>query len=290
MTTQYARTMWAVALVCAAEVVARAQAPDALRFEVASVKPASRELLKQRGLACGLAPGGKFMAFGTAEWLIACAYKIPPARKEQEIVGGPSWLDVDLFEVRANTPLETIPHSQSEGLAMLKSLLADRFRLSTHRETKQTPIYELVLARRDGKLGPGLRHASETCASWIASGGRGAPPPSPSDQPPCFRQSVAPSLIRWTAMSLSHLADMLSPRLQRPVQDRTGLSGYFDLELQWQPEPAAADQTGGALPDLAGFPTTISTALQEQLGLKLQPGKAPLDVLVIDRIERPSEN
>jgi uncharacterized protein (TIGR03435 family) len=94
--------------------------------------------------------------------------------------------------------------------------------------------------------------------------------------------------IRVNAMPLSRLADMLSPRVERPVQDRTGLAGNFDLDLQWRPEPDKEEPLDASLPD--SLPTSIFTALQEQLGLKLESTKGPVDALVIDHVEHPTEN
>src|SRR5437867_6279592 len=115
--------------------VVAAQTAAAPAFEVASVKPASRDLLLQRGLLCGFGAGGRFMAFGTLQWLIACAYGIPAARAGQEIAGGPKWLDEDLFVISATSAPDRVPASQSERLVMLRTLLADRFKLVVHRET-----------------------------------------------------------------------------------------------------------------------------------------------------------
>jgi uncharacterized protein (TIGR03435 family) len=267
--------------------------PKLPAFEVASVKPANRELLLQRGLGCGFL-GERFRAFGPITWLITCAYGIPAARAQQQIVGGPEWLGADLFEINANSAPENVPRSQSEGLVMLRTLLADRFKLAVHRETKEVPMYALVIARRDGRLGPKLRPTAGDCAAWIAGGRRGAPPafrsgpPSAAGDLPCGRQMVNGFAIRVGAMPLSRLADMLSPRVERPVQDRTGLAGNFDLDLQWMPELGKEGPLDASLPD--SLPTSIFTALQEQLGLKVESTKGAVDVLVIDHVEHPTED
>jgi uncharacterized protein (TIGR03435 family) len=283
--------------------VLRAQAPAAATkpptFEVASVKPVNnRDVLLQRGLACGF-PNGRFIGFGPLRWMIACAYSIPAARDHLEIVGGPNWLDIDLFDIAANLAPDDVPRVGSlnqqqindylrRGRLMLQTLLADRFKLAVHGETKEVPMYTLVIARRDGRLGPQLHPpAVGDCAAWIAGGRRGAPPPVPGDLP-CNRQMVNGSAIRSHAMTLSQLANLLSPRVERPVQDRTGLAGNFDLDLQWRSEPGKETTLDAGLPD--SLPTSIFTALQEQLGLKLESTKGPVDVLVIDHVEQPSPN
>jgi len=274
-------------------------------FEVASVKPVTnREVLLQRGLACGFTNGG-FIGFGPLRWLIACAYGIPAARDHQDIVGGPNWLDNDLFDIAANLATDDVPRVGSlnqqqideyrrRRLLMLQTLLADRFKLAVHRETKEAPMYALVIARRDGRLGPKLHPTAGDCAAWIADGRSGAPPgfrpgpPPAAGDPPCGRQMVNGFAIRASAMPLSRLADMLSARVERPVQDWTGLAGDFDLDLQWRPEPGKEGPLDAGLSD--SLPTSIFTALQEQLGLRLESTKGSADVLVIDHVEQPTPN
>ncbi len=145
-------------------------------------------------------------------------------------------------------------------------------------------MYALVMPRRDSRLGPQLRATTGDCAAWIAGGRRGAPPPVPGDLP-CGRQVVSAFAFRSTAMTLSQLANLLSPRVERPVQDQTGLKGTFALDLQWRSEQSPPN---AGLPD--SLPTSIFTALQEQLGLKLESTKGTVDVLVIDHVEHPTEN
>jgi uncharacterized protein (TIGR03435 family) len=262
-------------------------------FEVASVKPVKPEVLLQRGFYCGFL-GGRFRALNTLEGLIACAYGIRQARSHLEILGGPKWLDLDPFEIIANSPLDNVPRS-FEGLVMLRTLLAERFRLAVHHETREVPMYALVIARRGLRLGPKLRPTAQDCAAWIAGGRRGAPPGLRSGSPPaaagdlpCGAQMVNGTAIRFSAMTLSRLADLLSPRVGRPVQDQTGLAGNFDFDLQWSPEPGKEGPLNAGLPE--SLPTSIFTALHEQLGLKLESTKGPADVLVIDHVEQPTPN
>jgi uncharacterized protein (TIGR03435 family) len=170
---------------------------------------------------------------------------------------------------------------------MFRALLADRFKLVVHRETKDVPMWALVIARRDRKLGPQLHPTAGACATWIAGGRRGAPPPDTTDLP-CGRGMVNASAIRNSAMTLSQFANLLSPRVERPVQDRTGLEGNFYVDLQWRQEPASVGSPDAGLPDR--LPTSIFTALLEQLGLKLESIKGSLEILVIDRAERPAVN
>jgi uncharacterized protein (TIGR03435 family) len=249
-------------------------------FEVATVKPAQPELPLRTPMACGFS-GDRFRGFGHARWLIACAYQIPAALAGQEISGGPKWLDEDLFEIQATMPPESARRPPAERLAMLKTFLADRFKLAIHRETKEVPQFRLVIAGADRRLGPRLRPTADECAAWIAGGRRGAPPPTSSDLP-CGRDGISAFAYRTAAMTMARLATLLSPRVERPVQDQTGLTGYYAIDLQWKPEQAPAADLSDSLP------TSIFTALQEQLGLKLESMKANLDLLVIDHIERPA--
>jgi uncharacterized protein (TIGR03435 family) len=285
-----ARGFWAIGVVVVvggAASTPAAQAPTDPAFEVVSVKPASRELLRQRGLLCGFAPGGRFAAFGTLQWLIACAYGIPGARAGQEISGGPAWINDDLFVIAATSPAEHLPRSQAERLTMLRTLLADRFKLAVHRETKEVPMWALVIAKQNRRLGPQLHPTDGDCATWITGGRRGAPPLD-STEVPCGRGMVTATAIRNSAITLSRFADLLSPRVERPVQDRTGLAGNYYLSLEWRPEAGPPGSPDAGVSD--GLPTSIFTALQEQLGLKLESIKGSEDIIVIDHAERPTPN
>jgi uncharacterized protein (TIGR03435 family) len=257
-------------------------APDAVSaaFEVASIKPIKELTPQSPGFGCGF-QGGRFKAFGTASWLITCAYGIPAARAQQQIVGAPEWFVMDLFEIIANSAPDNVPRSQSEGLVMLRTLLADRFKLAVHRETKEVPTYALVMARSDGTRGPQLRSTPQDCAAWIAAGGRPGPKPSTPGYRPCGFGRLNRSTITNTALPLSRFADFLSPRVGRVVQDRTGLTGYFDLDLQYTPEPVALGSPVERGPSLFA-------ALQDQLGLKLESSKDSVDFLVIDHVEHPT--
>jgi uncharacterized protein (TIGR03435 family) len=259
-----------------------AQAPTTPTFDVASVKPVKPEIRIQKPLSCAFGANGRFMGYGWLRYLIACAYGVRSADPRRQILGGPSWLDVDIFELIANAPTENISPSQDESLAMLRTLLAERFHLVVHRETRDVPMYSLVISRRDGRPGPQLRPAAEGCAAWLAGGRKGKRPSVPGDLA-CGRQVIGPFAFRSAAMPLSQLANLLSARVERPVQDHTGLKGTFALDVQWRPEQGAPNT--GPPEDL---PTSIFTALQEQLGLKLESTRGPADLLIIDHVEHPT--
>jgi uncharacterized protein (TIGR03435 family) len=249
-------------------------------FEVASIKAVKEWPPQGPGFICGFGRGRTFKGFGPAQWLVSCAYGIPAARAQEQLVGAPEWLNVDLFEIDATSPPDNILHSASEGLVMLRTLLADRFKLAVHRETKDRPTYALVNARHDGSLGPQLRPTPHNCAAWIAAGDRTGPKPSTPGYRPCGFGRVDQSTITNTVMTMPQLANLLSPRIGQIVRDTTGLLGYFDLDLHYSPQPIAPGspvERGDAL----------MTALLDQLGLKLEPRTDAVDLLVIDHIERP---
>ena len=255
------------------------------QFEVTSVKRVKREVPLQTPLACAFPARGRFSGFGDLRWLIACAYRIPPARARLEIVGLPRWADDELFEIEAKSSAEdAAAFSVLTGLGMLRTLLTNRFKLAVHHENKEVPASSLVLARRDRGLGPRLRPTPSDCAAWIDGGRRGSPPTMDGDLP-CGRQTVTAFRFRATAMPLEQLANLLSPRVERRVVDQTGLSGTFVLDLQWRPE-----QSPPATEFSENLPTSIFTAVQEQLGLKLEPAKSTVDLLVVDHVEHPGVN
>jgi uncharacterized protein (TIGR03435 family) len=154
----------------------------------------------------------------------------------------------------------------------------------------------MVLSQSDGKTGPQLRRSQIDCAA-LFEGGVTLPPVEPGKAPPC---SVGPQAghLTATAVTTSQLANVLSPFVNRVVLDRTGLTGGFDVDLQWAPDLPSGTTSGrpvGEPPVLNGQiidpnGPSIFTAVQEQLGLKLESVKGPVDVLVIDHVERPTEN
>lgn len=242
-----------------------AQTPSAQpRFEVASVKPAGSGVP-----GFGFQPGGRFRATGvTLKLLILAAYRVPFF----EISGGPDWLNSARFDVNAKAAGEV---DQDRGALMLQALLEDRFQLKAHRETKDLPIYALVPA----KNGPRLRDSKGSACTTYDFGN----PQSQEPRHPCRTLNYGNRIVGGK-VSMKELADMLSqlPELGRRVVDKTGLTGTWDLDLQWAPAGAGAgDQTSGP---------SIFTALPEQLGLRLESQKGPVEMFVIDRAEKPTEN
>jgi uncharacterized protein (TIGR03435 family) len=175
---------------------------------------------------------------------------------------------------------------------MIRALLAERFKLTVHNETKDLPIYALVMARSDGRLGPELHRSETDCAALMAAGrGRGAPPapPQPGAPMPCGVR-IGPGNLAAGGAALSQVASSLSMFVGRVVLDRTGLTGAFDINLTWTPDQMPQRPPGA--PDLPIDPNgpSIFTAVQEQLGLKLDSARGPVEMLVIDRAEHPVED
>jgi uncharacterized protein (TIGR03435 family) len=168
-------------------------------------------------------------------------------------------------------------------IPMLRALLADRFGLRVHTETRQDDGFALVTARTDGRLGPGLRRTQITCAILESV----APTTARADLPACalqrgFANGLTTASLRGA--TLDRLALLLQSATGRSVVDRTGLAGGFDIDLEWASDDALlASREPDSRPG-------IVTAVQDQLGLKLEPSRAPLEVLIIDAVERPTAN
>jgi uncharacterized protein (TIGR03435 family) len=203
-----------------------------------------------------------------------------------QIVGGPDWIDSERFDITAKA---SRPFAQDEARAMLQALLADRFGLVTHNETRELPVYLLTLARKDGALGPQMKKSDLDCAALFAAVTAGGKMPErlPNGSLPCGI-SVRPGTVTANAASMEQLARNMTGGVGRIVVDKTALPGYYDLNVTFAAEgpPPLPGAPAGPAPDPAA--PSLFTALQEQLGLKLEPGRAPIPVLVIDRAARPS--
>jgi uncharacterized protein (TIGR03435 family) len=283
--------------------VPRLQAQDAdpdanATFEVASVK-ANKSGDNRIGI--GFQPGGRFRATNVPlRELISAAYGTPQPLPAFQITGGPKWIESDRFDIVAKAPGDTQPGPNGPPtamFAMLRTLLADRFQLILHRESKEMAIYALVLARADGKLGPQLKPAATDCAAMMAAArGRGAPPPppAPGERMPCGMR-MFPGNLSGGSSSIAKLTNVLARFVNRTVVDQTGLAGNYDLDLQWTPDQmpqGRGDPPPGApaLPSIDPNGPSIFTAVQEQLGLKLESTKGPVSVVVIDHVEHPTED
>jgi uncharacterized protein (TIGR03435 family) len=211
-------------------------------FEAAAIKP-SKEAV--RGITWDTGPG-RINVRGTLKGLIWIAYQV----KDFQVSSGPKWLDEDRFEINAKAEG---PANDPQLLAMLQTLLADRFQLAIHHEQKIAPAYALVVAKSGLKIKP------VEAAGSSSKGGRG--------------------VLTAKGLTMAKLADRLSRNLDAPVTDLTGAPGAFDFKLEWSIE-GDKDEVQSAL----------FTALQSQLGLKLESRKVPIDMIVVDKAEKPSEN
>jgi uncharacterized protein (TIGR03435 family) len=265
--------------------LAMAQSETGPRFEVASIKPAAPD---QRGVYVRNTPGGRLnIANMTLKDMITFAWRIQPF----QITGGPPWLDSTRFDISAKPEQ---PPKEGETPLMLRALLQDRFQLTLHEETRELPVYALVV-RKEGKLGPGLTEAKEgSCVRFDPS--KPPPPPPQPGKPPtlgCGGFMMSPRQMTASSTTIGTLVEPLSRLLGRTVVDKTGLTGKFDLSLQWTPDESQAIRPGpdgAAAPPSDSAPPSIFTAIQEQLGLKLDSQKGPVKIFVIERAEKPSEN
>jgi len=271
----------------------RAQTPpapaDTPKFDVASV----RENTAGDGkVLFGIQPGGRFTTIGVPlSNLITQAYGL----QRSQLIGGPDWIETARFDItakaEADIPRTTLGGPPGPLHLMLQDLLRERFKLAAHRETREQPIYTLTLARPDGKLGPGLRASTTDCAALFARGRVGPPPRGmgPGERPACGMR-IGPGQLVAGAMPISQLIPPLSQFTERLVFDRTGLSGNFEIELTWTPDRLPQGPAPPGAPPLSIDPNgpSLFTAVQEQLGLKLESERAPVEVLVIDHVERPT--
>ena len=276
----------AVTLSALAVLAAQAPAGDAYHpvFDTASVKPnkSGDGRVALRGQ-----PGGVFTAINmTAQGLIQFAYRV----QAFQVSGGPDWMRTDRFDVNAKAGANVPP---GQGQLMMQALLADRFKLAIHKESKEGQVYALVMAKNGGKPGPQLKPSD--CAP--PTPGPQAAPPNGSN--PCGLARVGLGLFQGQGVPIAQLLNFFSNLTNRAVIDRTGLSGTFDVDLKWAPDPAlgGAGPFGGLPPGPPGAAPPppsqsdapeIFTAIQEQLGLKLDSQRGPVDVLVIDHVEQPT--
>jgi uncharacterized protein (TIGR03435 family) len=245
-----------------------AQSPTPLVFEAASVKPSPSGT---RFFSMNRLLGGRLRASGaTLGDLLMQAYGL----ESFQVTGGPEWLNSARYDVSATTTADAVTENQRRQ--MIQSLLTDRFKVVLHRETKELPIYALTLTKGGSKL---MRADAGTC------------PDPPVLTNPCggFRISNR-SLMAGKKVTVAQLAGELSFLLGRSVVDQTGLAGIFDIHLEWTPDPNLGRPVNDSEPPPSGDGPTIFTAIQEQLGLKLESRKGPTEILVIDHAEKPSPN
>jgi uncharacterized protein (TIGR03435 family) len=267
------------------------QAPGEKRpsFEVATIKASDPG---QRGTQIMNQPGGRLVMRGlTVLGMVTQAYNV----RNFQVTGAPGWVSNDRWDLEARSeegsiPPQTGPPDPTKpspiGLR-LQSLLEDRFQMKLHRETKELPIYELSVA----KGGPKIKLNDDQTPYKERE--RGAPPPPPGQrggQMSRFSMRVGRGSLEAVAMDIDLIAQTLASQLGRPVLNKTGLKGLYDVKLTWTPDPALQGPGGPDAPPADPSGPSIFTAIQEQLGLKLDSAKGPVELLVIDSVQRPSEN
>ena len=271
----------------------RAQAPARPSFEVASVK---QNKSGEGFIRFSAMPGGFRVTNAPLRELIRFAYQLQPF----QIEGGPGWVTSDRFDIVAKAE-GNLPPGQPGGppgplQLMMQSLLAERFKLVAHNETRQLQVYALLVARSDGRLGPSLRKSDTDCAALMVARRGGPPAPvQPGERPMCGMR-IGPGTLSGGAMPLSQVASALSAVVQRIVVDKTGLAGNYDVDVTYTPDQMPQGPGGVPPPGVPPPPPidpngpSIFTALQEQLGLKLDSQRGPVEAFVIDSVEHPSED
>jgi uncharacterized protein (TIGR03435 family) len=282
-------------------VYAQTAPSDRPQFEVASIKPNT----SGNGLVMIRPPvGGRFTATNaTLNMLVGIAYKV----RSNQISGGPAWAASERYDILAKADGNP---THDQFAAMLRALLEERFQLVAHKETKDMPVYALLIA----KNGPKLPAAKEGACTAFSPDKPAPPPPRPPQpgqpfQPPptpCGGFLMMGNRLEAGKVGMAQLVNVLANVTGRTVIDKTGYTGTFDVHLEWTPEGgmgrgglgggpvvvgAGPGGTGpGGAPEVDSSGPSIFTAIQEQLGLRLESQKGPVETLVIDRAEKPTEN
>jgi uncharacterized protein (TIGR03435 family) len=258
-----------LALLLAAAAVAQSASPPFTEFEVATIRPNKPEAARY----IRMQSAHQFQAKNyTVNGLITAAYDLTP----KAVSGGPAWADSDRYEIIAVTPGDQRP-TYNDQMTMLRALLKDRFNLSFHREKKEFPVYELTVSKTGSRLTESQSHPDESprliATVYPASSGG-------------IDKVVLPARNATMPQFASTLQRAV---LDRTVVDRTGLTARYDFDLEWTPDET---QFGGNLPP--GPPDSgkpgLFAALQQQLGLRIEAAKGPVETLVIDRVDRPTAN
>ncbi|MEO8028773.1 MAG: TIGR03435 family protein [Bryobacteraceae bacterium] len=228
------------------------KAPPATQFEVATIKPSDPNIPNMRFM---FGPGGTFEgAKLTLRFLIEQAYGL----RESQVTGGPAWIDSDTFDIKAKA--DGILDGPENRRVPFQKLLADRFHLSFHKDTTNMTHYALVVTKKGPKF---KENTDERSIGRRARGGRGS--------------------IDGPSVTIAQLIEAVSFSLERPIIDQTRLTGRYKIKLEWNDEPGP----GGATDDPA---PSLFTALRDQLGLRLESRKGPVEILVVDQAQKPTAN
>ena len=283
--------------VIAASITAGAQAPDKLpTFEAATIKPTDPNA---QGQFFRRQPGGRFSTSNMpVRELVRFAYGV----QDFQLDGVPAWASTERYDITAKAegdPPPMPPGSASDPMIlMFRSLLEERFQLKVHRETRELPVYALTRLRAD-RLGPNLEPSTLDCqaivtAAQTAARAGGAPPqPPPPDEkgrPPCGIRGGF-GVLAGNGFPIAQLVNTLAQIVRRTVVDRTGLTGPWAFDMKFAMDPNQlpfAPPPGTQLPPIDPDAPSIYTALEEQLGLKLESTRGPVDMVIVDRLERPT--
>lgn len=252
---------------------------EAADFEVASVK---RNLSGETRVRFEMPPGNLNAVNVPLRFAIRQAYRVPEAR----VVGGPAWLDTERYDIAAKAP-SAMANPDSLRM-MLRSLLSDRFGVVVHAESRDVPVYVLRVARSDRKLGPNLRESSTDC-TW-------RPAAMAGNRVQCgilVSQAPTGASLRGGGTTIAEFTRLLGDFVDRPLVDETGLKGKYDLDLEFAALKSALPGErvpGGLGPGSPNELPAVFTAIQEQLGLKLEAQRRVTEVYVVDRARRPGEN
>jgi uncharacterized protein (TIGR03435 family) len=262
--------------------VLRAQSTAPLAFEVASIR--ENTSVSDAGGISGPTPGRFTVTNSPLRFVIMYAFGL----LDHELIDAPEWTVTTRYDITATYPDGTTP-TEANVRAMLQRLLADRFNLRARRERRDMPAYDLVLARANGQLGPQLARSNVDCDKWIAEkrpqfGAGGPSPVTPAGTRPACLLVATRTYLSGGTRTIAQLTPVLQSMVRRPVIDKTGLTGTFDIDLRWSPAGDARAVESVAADEAA----SIFTALQEQLGLKLETSRAPFDVVIIESLQRPS--
>jgi len=237
-------------------------------FEVASIKPNHSG---ENPYSVRIVPGGSVRTLNASlQAIITTAYQIP----DFELAAGPAWLTTEKWDIEAKGPAAAPPQ---QVLEMLRVLLADRFQLKVHTESRRMAIYALLVAKNGPKLEPSHIECFDPTA--------GIPAPAPNARP-CGGFNRGPAQMLGARISMPGLAKTLSRVVGRTVVDKTGIDGSYDITLNWKPDELLQPDQDSAASESA----SLFTAIQEELGLRLEAQRGPVDILVIDSADRASAN
>jgi uncharacterized protein (TIGR03435 family) len=244
---------WILLTCCVIPIASSAQQPA---FAVATIRPSSGAVQFEHDGKTETSPGSLRMRDVSVNTCIKWAYGV-----QDNQIAGPAWIQSDHFDIVAKADG---PASDEEMKRMLRTLLADRFKLSFHRESKELKSFVLTVAKGGAKLSPAA---------------------APDGKP--FRENSANGTVA-KSMTIREFGDFLSGPLQMPVVDETGLTGKYDFAIDFTPYlPDPAHSMDGTKPDTTGI---LMAAMEGELGIKMESRKAQVEVMVIDHVERPSEN